>query len=119
MSFDMFKRLGSFGKKAQSAGSNAGQSVADAFGLKPGTSNPIAIDFGAGALKILHIHPICLAAATSRRAVFLAHVCYLIENSPCRLELLAAHVLDPVKLPLHHLRHGGLTDAEQSKRQDP
>lgn len=55
MSFDMFKRLGSIGKKAQSAGSNAGQSVADAFGLKPGTSNPIAIDFGAGALKILQV----------------------------------------------------------------
>jgi Tfp pilus assembly PilM family ATPase len=55
MSFDMFKRLGSIGKKAQSAGSNAGQSVADAFGLKPGTSNPIAIDFGAGALKLLQV----------------------------------------------------------------
>lgn len=55
MSFDMLKRLGSLGKKAHNASSNASLTVADAFGLKPGTSNPIAIDFGAGALKILQV----------------------------------------------------------------
>lgn len=78
MSFDMFKRLGSFGKKAQSAGSNAGQSVADAFGLKPGTSNPIAIDFGAGALKILQVEvrggvPHLVAAACLQTPEDLVH----------------------------------------------
>lgn len=78
MSFDMFKRLGSIGKKAQSAGSNAGQSVADAFGLKPGTSNPIAIDFGAGALKILQVEvkggvPHLVAAACLQTPEDLVH----------------------------------------------
>jgi type IV pilus assembly protein PilM len=78
MSFDMFKRLGSIGKKAHNASSNAGQSVADAFGLKPGTSNPIAIDFGAGALKILQVEvkggvPHLVAAACLQTPEDLVH----------------------------------------------
>ncbi len=55
MAFDMFKPLGSWGKKAQAAGTNAGQSVADAFGIKAGQGAPIAIDFGTGCLKVLQV----------------------------------------------------------------
>lgn len=78
MAFDMFKRIGSIGKRAGNAGSNAGQSVADAFGLKPGTSNPIAIDFGAGALKILQVEvrggvPHLVAAAALQTPEDLVH----------------------------------------------
>lgn len=55
MAFDMFKRLGSIGKRAQSVSASVSMSAAETLGINKGLPSPIAIDFGVGSLKVLQL----------------------------------------------------------------
>lgn len=55
MAFDVFKRLGTIGKRAHNVGANVGMSAAETLGINKGLPSPIAIDFGVGSLKVLQL----------------------------------------------------------------